>query len=53
MGQAMLLPVATMLLGVITVLFLRRSAPRVWEPQRAAAEASVAEAAGTAPTRAS
>lgn len=52
MGQAMLMPVATMLLGVVVVLFLRRSAPPVWQPQRGAAEATVAEPAAAAPTRA-
>ncbi len=42
MGQALLLPVVTLLLGVITVLFLRRSVPPAWS-QPATSEAPAVE----------
>ena len=44
MGQALLLPAATMLLGVITVLFMRPSPPPAWEtPQPVADDEPVVE----------
>ncbi len=44
MGQALLLPAATMLLGVITVLFMRPSSPPAWEtPQPVADDEPVVE----------